>query len=538
MSIDLVLLGPDKVLQPQWELGQVYHLAHGIKSVCDLVSTIAKDAGYVFFIDATLSIPSSNVLEQIVESNIDIAHAGLKFDLASKVDFLDYVSPISYFNLDQSVESEISSWKVSLRCCLIKKDVLQQFPFLNPQFESFDAAVLEWGYRLIWSGVTMRYFPNLTIKSLPIDDIPIMDQIRFVNTFYGKKWLYWCAFRDALNRKSLKWLVNVLNYTSDVKNKGVHVVKNYSGWNTSKINDAFKISVIIPTVERYPYLFTLLDQLLKQTRLPDEVFVIDQSSLERRQAVSLSKYDAIGLKVILQDQPGQCRSRNVALQLSTGDHILFLDDDVEVDPDFIKLHLLNLTYHNADVSCGTVHEPNQPVAGNKLIRIADGFATGNSLVKRNVLLRSKLFDTAYDRGQKADGDLGARIYKSGALMILNNEIDILHHRAPSGGLRKHSVRKISYAGSRTNVLQFRLPHITELYFNRRYFTRAQQKEYIWTTLLGTFSVKGPWYKKSGKMIWAFFNLPLNLYKIKSRDRKAVQMLKGGLLIPTLSQNNE
>ena len=533
MSIDLVLLGDSDPIATSWRWGKVYHSNLEINSVNTLISKILDTHGYILFLDSALAIPSPNILEQLVESNIDVAHAGLKFDLASKVDFLDYVSPISYFNLDRSVESEITSWKVSLKCCLVKKDVLQQFPFLNPQFESFDASVLEWGYRLIWRGVIMRYYPNLANKSMSIDDFPIKDQIRFVYIFYGKKWLYWCAFREALNRKSLKWLVNVLNYNSAVK-KGVHVIKKNASWNASKIDPAFKISVIIPTVDRYPYLFTLLDQLVEQTRLPDEVFIIDQSPIENRQAVSLTKYDAIGLKVIQQDQPGQCRARNAALQLCTGNLILFLDDDVEVGPDFIELHLLNLTYHNADVSCGTVHEPDQTCGESKLIRIADGFATGNSLVKRNVLLKSGLFDLSYDRGQKADGDLGARIHKSGALMILNNEIDILHHRAPSGGLRKHNVRKISYAGSRSNVLQFRLPHVTELYFNRKYFTALQQREHIWLTLLGTFSIRGGWMKKMLKIIWAFFNLPLNLYKIISRDRKAVQILKSDPITPILS----
>lgn len=540
MTIDLVLLGSNKTPQPQWQFGKVYYSAYDITSVSELVSTIAKDAGYVFFIDATLRLPSSNVLEQIVASNIDIAHAGLKFDLTSKVDFLDYVSPISYFNLDQSVESEITSWKVSLRYCLVKKDVLQQFPFLNPQFESLDAAVLEWSYRLIWSGATMRYYPHLVDKISRSSDIPIKDQVRFLHAFYGKKWLYWSALRSIIKLKSFHWAYNALAYKASNELK-LGQARNHQIWKECSLGSSdYNVSVIIPTVDRYQYLFTLLNQLQSQTIKPREVIVIDQTVFDKRQRIDDIRYQDIGLKLIYQEEPGQCSSRNEGLRQSKGDFILFLDDDDEVGLNLIEEHLKCLNFFKANVSCGFCDEVGAgPVSKTySLIRMADIFPTNNGMVKRNVLYDSGLFDLTYNKGQKADGDIGARIYKSGAFMILNPEIRVLHHRAPSGGLRKHNVRKVTFASSRNNISHFRLPHITELYFNRKHFTSNQQKEYIWSTLLGTFSVKGPWYRKFGKMIWAFFNLPLNLHKIISRDRKAVQILKSDPRIPTLSNNGE
>ncbi|MBZ0246282.1 MAG: glycosyltransferase family 2 protein [Cyclobacteriaceae bacterium] len=537
MSIDLVLLGDSDPIATSWRWGKVYHSNLEINSVNTLISKILDTHGYILFLDSALAIPSPNILEQLVESNIDVAHAGLKFDLASKVDFLDYVSPISYFNLDRSVESEITSWKVSLKCCLVKKDVLQQFPFLNPQFESLDASVLEWGYRLIWRGVIMRYYPHLVNRIFERSNMPIKDQVRFLHAFYGKKWIYWAAIRSIIKLKSFHWAYKALAYKVNNEPKLGHV-RNHQIWKECSLaSSGYNVSVIIPTVDRYQYLFTLLDQLQSQTIKPCEVIVIDQTAVDKRKSLNIKDYELIGLKLIYLETSGQCSSRNEGLRQSTGNYILFLDDDDEVKPDLIEQHLKCLSYFKADVSCGVCDEVGAgPIPKEyNLIRMSDVFPTNNGMLRRKVLYQSGLFDLTFNRGQKADGDLGARIYKSGAIMILNPEIRVLHHRAPMGGLRKHKVRKVTYSSSRRFVTHFRLPHLTELYFNRQHFTKRQQMEHMWLTMLGTFSIRGGWFKKALNAVWATINFPLNLYKIISRNKRARILISNGSSIPVLTK---
>lgn len=537
MNIDLVLFGSSDITAISWEWGKVYHSNFEINTVNTLISKIRNTHGYILFLDSALALPSPNILEQLVESNIDISHAGLKFDLASKVNFLDYVTPISYFNLDQSVEVEITSWKISLRCCLVKKDVLQQFPFVNPQFESFDAAVLEWGYRLIWSGATMRYYPHLVDTTFKSTDIPIKDQVRFLHIFFGKKWLYWSAIRSIIELMSFHWAYHALVYKAKAYNELIGQVRNHQIWKEHSLTSSdYKVSVIVPTVDRYQYLFTLLDQLRNQTIKPFEVIVIDQTVLDKRQMIDNIRYKDIGLKLIYQEEPGQCSSRNEGLRQSKGNYILFLDDDDEIKPDLIEQHLRCLNYFKADVSCGVCDEVGAgPIPKEyNLIRMSDVFPTNNGMLRREVLYKSGLFDLTYNRGQKADGDLGARIYISGAKMILNPEIRVLHHRAPMGGLRKHKVRKVTYSSSRRLLTHFRLPHVTELYFNQIHFTKSQQEEYMWLTILGTFSIRGGLSKKVLKTMWAIINFPLNLYKIICRSRKAKRLI-GNNSIPQFSK---
>ncbi|MEJ7712205.1 MAG: hypothetical protein WKF84_20670 [Pyrinomonadaceae bacterium] len=70
--------------------------------------------------------------------------------------------------------------------------------------------------------------------------------------------------------------------------------------------------------------------------------------------------------------------------------------------------------------------------------------TNNTLIRKDVLSKSGLFDLAYDRGQRADGDLGMRIYLSGAVMILRSE-DIRFSSSRSG-------RRIARAQSQSDYL--------------------------------------------------------------------------------------
>src|SRR5690606_7633204 len=124
------------------------------------------------------------------------------------------------------------------------------------------------------------------------------------------------------------------------------------------------------------------------------------------------------------------------------------------------------------------------------IRVSDVFPTNNTLIRKSVLQKSGLFDLAYDLGQRADHDLGLRLYIKGELMVLNPGTSVLHHHAPMGGLREHKARIDTYAASRRHILKQVLPSVSDLYLNYRYFSSRQVRERIWIDLFGTFSMKG------------------------------------------------
>jgi len=90
--------------------------------------------------------------------------------------------------------------------------------------------------------------------------------------------------------------------------------------------------VIIPTKNRAQDLQQTIRTLLAQTRLADELVIVDQSQTE-------SAIDAGSLRLKHVYKPritGACQARNEGMRQATGDIWLFLDDDVLLESDFIQ----------------------------------------------------------------------------------------------------------------------------------------------------------------------------------------------------------
>ena len=85
------------------------------------------------------------------------------------------------------------------------------------------------------------------------------------------------------------------------------------------------ISVIVPTYNRAALLQEALASVLAQTRVPDEVIVIDDGSTDETPQV-LAQF-AAPVKVITQENLGRSVARNRGLDTARGDLIAFLDSD-------------------------------------------------------------------------------------------------------------------------------------------------------------------------------------------------------------------
>lgn len=102
-----------------------------------------------------------------------------------------------------------------------------------------------------------------------------------------------------------------------------------------------KISVIIPTMNRPESLKRTLDSLMRQTRLPDEIVVVDQSTNNQSKiAVSETKLGhvekPVSFKYVVQEEKSLVRARNRGLEAAEGDILSFLDDDVELFGDYLE----------------------------------------------------------------------------------------------------------------------------------------------------------------------------------------------------------
>src|SRR5579872_6041870 len=93
-----------------------------------------------------------------------------------------------------------------------------------------------------------------------------------------------------------------------------------------------RISVIIPTKNRPHDLELTVQSLLRQTRWPDELILVDQSSEK-----SFIKPIPIQLRHIHDPSiRGLTEARNAGMAIANGSIWLFLDDDVILEPTFIQ----------------------------------------------------------------------------------------------------------------------------------------------------------------------------------------------------------
>ena len=118
-----------------------------------------------------------------------------------------------------------------------------------------------------------------------------------------------------------------------------------------------------------------------------------------------------------------------------------------------------------------------------------------------------------------------RIYLSGAIMVLDPAISVLHFHAPRGGLRQHKARVVTYASSRRRLWHRHIPSPTEIYLALRYFTPRQVRETLWLSAAGTFTSHRGTGHRMAKVIVGALLLPHTMLRIHQNRRTAEAMMQ-------------
>lgn len=470
-------------------------------------------------------------IAQLVAGRGDIWHAGLRLGTGGQPGLMDFVAPNWMLNLDPPRDREASSWRLSAYAAVIRTDVLRQLGLPCAEFDTLCGSLYEWGLRAIQRGALMRHVPELVTGDVELreDHQPsLADEVRFVLYRYTPFWARWCIMRATLTgyarpTELAAALARMPKARPYPEPKPYRTTRSLG---TPDLATA-RVTVLIPTLNRYPYLRSVLDNLRHQTVRPHEIIIVDQSEVERRDLAIAKDFADVPLTILYQDEPGQCASRNAGLAISTGDYVLFIDDDDELPPGLIEHHLRNLYRYDADVSSGVAQEVGTaPLPDDAVfVHSSDVFPTNNTLVRRDVLRHSGLFDLAFNRAPRADGELGVRVYLSGAFMVLDRSNSVLHHRAAEGGLRTYRVRVITYRSSRERLTHRHLPHISEIYLVSRHFSARQRREMLWLRMFGTFSARGSWTHRLAKLMVAGAMLPDTIKQTRERARAADEWLQ-------------
>ncbi len=203
------------------------------------------------------------------------------------------------------------------------------------------------------------------------------------------------------------------------------------------------VSVVIPTYNRAASLRETLDSLARQTYPADrfEVIVVDDGSTDGTPEVANLAFP-YRLRYVRQDNAGSAAARNHGAQKSSGDLLIFLDDDITVETEFVgALVRLHMGDRNV-VGMGTFR-PWLPDAATPFQRVVSGItkvdATGEvcftECTSNNVsILREDFFVLGMWQDVAGDGatlwgdvEFGYRAHLRGFRFMRSAEA-ILYHR--------------------------------------------------------------------------------------------------------------
>lgn len=122
-----------------------------------------------------------------------------------------------------------------------------------------------------------------------------------------------------------------------------------------------KVSVLIPVFNAEDYLARCIDSVLAQTYRNFEIIAIDDGSSDGSASI-LDGYamDAPGRFVVEhRENAGAAMARNRAMELATGDYIVFVDNDDYLDPDYLESFICAAGDGEADIVLGGYRRPDE-----------------------------------------------------------------------------------------------------------------------------------------------------------------------------------
>ena len=210
-----------------------------------------------------------------------------------------------------------------------------------------------------------------------------------------------------------------------------------------------KISVIIPTYNRENDLVETLKCLFNQDFDDYEILVIDQTKKHKEETIKFLEANKTKFKYIFSDKPSVTRSRNIGIEHAKGEILVFIDDDILCEPDFLKNHY-RAFLDGYDVVQGKIFEKNSENApiwilpwlkykvlnNKKDQRTPTNSLTGcNFSVKKAVAEEVGKFDERfYKISVREDSDFGYRCYKAGKKMVFEPTAKLFHNRQNTGGV--------------------------------------------------------------------------------------------------------
>jgi glycosyltransferase involved in cell wall biosynthesis len=224
------------------------------------------------------------------------------------------------------------------------------------------------------------------------------------------------------------------------------------------------ISVIVPIYNVEKYLSRCIESIINQTYKNLEIILVDDGSPDSSPAIcdAFAEKDS-RVNVIHKKNGGVSEARNVAIDVSQGVYILFVDGDDFMAPDMIELLCDTLRSNKADVSsCGYINHykvVEAPLDQDNKERVLSGeLALEDMLYQRSIttspwgkLYKKELFnEIRYPLGAKNAQDLAVtyRLLSRSKTVVINSSAKYYYQQ------REDSAVRSSFTSKRMDALGF------------------------------------------------------------------------------------
>ncbi|GAB5564479.1 MAG: hypothetical protein Wins2KO_15420 [Winogradskyella sp.] len=394
-------------------------------------------------------IPDFEMLERLSLGHGDIWHSSFEQGYKNAFPEIIYQTAVFFwYGMDFDNLDECVSWRLNPKHFAIRKNVWDDLTGFDEEFKTLDMQGFDFAYNALRNqGAIPLYVKGL--YEVVIDnkiEISTHDRYLFFIKNYGFAQSFYMTLRKGI------WRIKEWHGLIKAKNRGFKRSKTEitRARELNKIEGTPRVSYIIPTMLRQDYTLQLLKDLENQTYQVHQVIVVDATPEEKRDA-SLYKSAEFPFEVIFkwQTTKGSCRARNEAIDLCTGDYIVFGDDDIRIKPDFIENHIRLLQTYKASACNGldimadnskqTLEDLEiklNEISKDRLkIGASQSFSNANSCVKTEHVKNLIGNDINYDGGYGEDSDFGISLTKIG-VTVLHNPFSVnLHLRPPQGGYR-------------------------------------------------------------------------------------------------------
>jgi glycosyltransferase involved in cell wall biosynthesis len=421
--------------------------------------------------------------------------------MSSLFNFINYVSPSWYFNIKTN-KNKISYF---IDYDKLNDNIKNQFD-LDLSYSSYEVSKLDFAYKVFHSGLIL-VSENLFLETRNIKP-SISDNYKFINKYFHPIWPWYILILRLFSfyNPIIELLGFIKNYSikrnNDFTDKGNIKSEDFLLFKSSLISSNPRVSVILPTLNRYSFLKLALSDLEFQSYSNFEVLIVDQSDLFDPFFYHQFNLD---IKVIRQEEKALWLARNSAIQSSLCDYIVMYEDDVRVKSDWLENHLKCLDFFNVDISTGVFYPSDSSIPSYRnYFKWAEQFSTGNVCLKKNVFAQIGLFDRQFERQRMGDGEFGLRAYLFGFKSISNPYASCEDVKAPIGGLRDMG----SWDSFRTTNLLAPRPLPSVLYFIRKYFGKKNTFYFLLSGILNSLT---PYRFKRSKFLTTvsiFFIIPI------------------------------